>query len=114
MFFRRMVSNSAWERLSELERRSRRLDGPALYSDLSLLSTARYPLTFPSSKCPPLTRTVTRTTLSTTGPCARTCANSVLFRDARTRKGGARRPSFTPGSSGLMILSTWRERCVLE
>ncbi|MDE3007798.1 MAG: alpha/beta hydrolase [Acidobacteriota bacterium] len=33
-FFRRVVSNGAWERLSELERESRRLDGPALVSDL--------------------------------------------------------------------------------
>jgi pimeloyl-ACP methyl ester carboxylesterase len=33
-FFRRVVSNGAWERLSELERESRRLDGPALISDL--------------------------------------------------------------------------------
>lgn len=33
-FFRRVVSNSAWERLSEHERESRRLDGPALVADL--------------------------------------------------------------------------------
>jgi pimeloyl-ACP methyl ester carboxylesterase len=37
VFFRRMVSNSAWERLSEREQESRRLDGPALLSDLSTL-----------------------------------------------------------------------------
>lgn len=36
-FFRRMVSNSAWERLSESERESRLLDGPALLNDLSSL-----------------------------------------------------------------------------
>ncbi len=36
-FFRRMVSNRAWERLSEFERESRRLDGPALLSDLMVL-----------------------------------------------------------------------------
>jgi len=39
-FFRRMVSNSAWERLNEHERESRRLDGPALLSDLSMLRSA--------------------------------------------------------------------------
>jgi len=33
-FFRRVVSNGAWERLSEHERESRRLDGPALIADL--------------------------------------------------------------------------------
>jgi pimeloyl-ACP methyl ester carboxylesterase len=37
MFFRRLVSDAAWERLSELERDSRRRDGPALFSDLSSL-----------------------------------------------------------------------------
>jgi len=36
-FFRRIVSDSAWERLSELERDSRRKDGPALFDDLSSL-----------------------------------------------------------------------------
>ena len=36
-FFRRMVSDSAWERLSESERESRRLDGAALLSDLSMI-----------------------------------------------------------------------------
>lgn len=33
-FFRRVVSDHAWERLSEQQRESRRLDGPALLSDL--------------------------------------------------------------------------------
>lgn len=33
-FFRRVVSDHAWERLSEAQRESRRLDGPALLSDL--------------------------------------------------------------------------------
>ena len=36
-FFRRMVSKDAWDRLSEAERESRRLDGPALLSDLRRL-----------------------------------------------------------------------------
>jgi pimeloyl-ACP methyl ester carboxylesterase len=36
-FFRRVVSHGAWERLSEDERQSRRLDGPALLTDLALL-----------------------------------------------------------------------------
>jgi pimeloyl-ACP methyl ester carboxylesterase len=37
-FFRRIVSDAAWERLSELERDSRRRDGVALISDLMTLS----------------------------------------------------------------------------
>lgn len=36
-FFRRVMSDKAWERLSELQRESRRLDGPALLSDLSTI-----------------------------------------------------------------------------
>jgi pimeloyl-ACP methyl ester carboxylesterase len=38
VFFKRMVSRSAWERLSESERESRRLDGPGLLSDLRILT----------------------------------------------------------------------------
>ena len=34
IFFKRMVSRSAWERLSDAEKESRRLDGPALLADL--------------------------------------------------------------------------------
>jgi pimeloyl-ACP methyl ester carboxylesterase len=40
-FFRRMVSNSAWERLSEIERDSRRRDGRALLNDLQVLRSGR-------------------------------------------------------------------------
>jgi pimeloyl-ACP methyl ester carboxylesterase len=36
-FFRRIVSDAAWERMSEPERQSRRLDGPALFEDLTIL-----------------------------------------------------------------------------
>ncbi len=39
-FFRRIVSDSTWERLSELERDSRRRDGPALVDDLTSLQGA--------------------------------------------------------------------------
>lgn len=37
LFFRRVMSNAAWERLSEAERQARRLDGPALLSDLAVV-----------------------------------------------------------------------------
>ncbi|MFI5035916.1 MAG: alpha/beta fold hydrolase [Acidimicrobiales bacterium] len=36
LFFRRVVSNEAWSRLSEAERETRRLDGPALLVDLAV------------------------------------------------------------------------------
>jgi pimeloyl-ACP methyl ester carboxylesterase len=42
-FFRRVVSDGAWERLSELERESRRRDGPALFDDIAPLR-ARTPM----------------------------------------------------------------------
>jgi pimeloyl-ACP methyl ester carboxylesterase len=38
VFFKRVVSKSAWERLSESERESRRRDGPGLLSDLRILT----------------------------------------------------------------------------
>jgi pimeloyl-ACP methyl ester carboxylesterase len=38
VFFKRMVSRSSWERLSESERESRRKDGPGLMSDLNILT----------------------------------------------------------------------------
>ena len=46
-FFRRVVSDRAWDRLSEQQRESRRLDGPALLSDLSTIQcdAAPYDLT---------------------------------------------------------------------
>jgi len=37
-FFKRMVSSETWDRLSPAERDSRRLDGPALVADLSVLT----------------------------------------------------------------------------
>ena len=40
-FFRRVVSDEAWERLSERQRDSRRADGPALRADLAALAGPR-------------------------------------------------------------------------
>ncbi len=40
-FFRRVVSDASWERLSERQRDSRRADGPALLADLTTLSGPR-------------------------------------------------------------------------
>jgi len=42
-FFRRMVSNASWERLSESEKQSRRDDGPGLLSDLTAIRTSVIP-----------------------------------------------------------------------
>jgi len=47
LFFRRVMSDAAWERLSESQRESRRLDGPALLADLEVVRrpTAPFDLT---------------------------------------------------------------------
>lgn len=39
-FFRRVVSDDSWQRLSKFEQQSRHLDGPALLADLAGLTTA--------------------------------------------------------------------------
>ena len=54
VFFRRMVSNGAWERFSEQERQSRRLDAPALLSDLASLQTGGVPFDLADLKTPTL------------------------------------------------------------
>lgn len=49
-FFRRVMSDRAWERLSEAQKESRRLDGPALLTDLTAVRTRQVPCdlaTFP-------------------------------------------------------------------
>ncbi len=51
-FFRRIVSDGAWERLSERERDSRRRDGPALVDDLTSLRTSPPPFDIATLKVP--------------------------------------------------------------
>jgi pimeloyl-ACP methyl ester carboxylesterase len=110
-----MVSNSAWERLSELERRSRRLDGPALYSDLSLLSTGAIPFDLSQLEVP---------TLYAHGDayhveyyrslCQDLRELSPCFETRELEKAGHGAHLSHPDLLASLILSTWRERCVLE
>jgi pimeloyl-ACP methyl ester carboxylesterase len=51
-FFRRMVSNSAWERMSEAEQKSRRSDGPALHDDLSTIRNTTAAVTWSAVTTP--------------------------------------------------------------
>jgi pimeloyl-ACP methyl ester carboxylesterase len=51
-FFRRVVSDSSWERLSTVEQESRRLDGPALSADLNAMTTALPPFTLEDIRSP--------------------------------------------------------------
>lgn len=51
-FFRRVVSDKAWERLSDLQRESRRLDGPALIDDLSTIRCGALPYDLAALRVP--------------------------------------------------------------
>lgn len=53
-FFRRIVSNGAWEHLSDTERESRLADGPALLSDLTSLRFGQAPFDLAPLKVPTL------------------------------------------------------------
>jgi pimeloyl-ACP methyl ester carboxylesterase len=54
LFFRARVSESAWERLSVMQRQSRRLDGPALLNDLSILRKGLVPFDLADLRVPAL------------------------------------------------------------
>ena len=51
-FFRRVVSNKAWDRLRERQQESRRLDGPALLRDLSTVQRSDPPFDLASLRVP--------------------------------------------------------------
>ena len=51
-FFRRVVSDVAWDRLSEVQRESRRLDAPALLSDITAVRREEAPFTLANLRVP--------------------------------------------------------------
>jgi pimeloyl-ACP methyl ester carboxylesterase len=51
-FFRRVVSDKAWERLSEQQRESRRLDEPALVNDLATIHQGALPYDLATLRIP--------------------------------------------------------------
>lgn len=51
-FFRRVASDSSWERLSPAEQESRRLDGPALSADLSEMTNPVVPFELDEIRVP--------------------------------------------------------------
>jgi pimeloyl-ACP methyl ester carboxylesterase len=51
-FFRRVVSDSAWERLGEAQRQSRRLDGATLLNDLHTVRSEKSPFDLSTLKVP--------------------------------------------------------------
>jgi pimeloyl-ACP methyl ester carboxylesterase len=51
-FFRHVVSTKAWDRLSEHQRESRRLDGPALLRDLAIVQRSEAPFNLATLRVP--------------------------------------------------------------
>ena len=115
VFFRRMVSNSAWERLSELEKRSRRLDGAALYSDLSLLRTGATPFDLTQLEVPTLYAHGDAYHLEYYRSLCRDLRElSPLIETCELERAGHGAHLSQPDLLASLILNTWRERCVLE
>ena len=52
LFFRRVMSDAAWDRLSDVQRESRRLDGPALLIDLATVQSAAAPFDLAELRVP--------------------------------------------------------------
>ncbi len=114
-FFRRMVSNSAWERLSERARESRRLDGPALLSDLGGLHAGGVPYDLS-------TLTVTLHYLygdgiihdyyESLGARLREVVPGVHCRDLENAPHGAHLSN--PDQLAAIIEETWEHQCVSE
>ncbi len=111
-FFRRIVSDAAWERLSELERESRRRDGKALISDLSTLGDA--------SCAPDLTRLRVATTYAygdERSPeyyrelCERLTLLSGLVSGRELHDAGHGAHLSIPDQIATMIETLWHESC---
>ncbi len=110
-FFRRLVSDAAWERLSELERDSRRRDGPSLISDLSSLHEAlaleltqlRVPTTYAygDERSPDYYREL----------CARLAQLNGLIGSRELHNAGHGAHLSIPDQLATMIESLWHESC---
>jgi pimeloyl-ACP methyl ester carboxylesterase len=112
MFFRRMVSNSAWERLSELERTSRRLDGPALYSDLALLRTGATPFDLAQLEVPSLYAHGDAYHLEYyRSLCNDLRALNPLIRTRELEKANHGAHLSQPDHLATLIYDTWRQQC---
>jgi pimeloyl-ACP methyl ester carboxylesterase len=112
MFFRRLVSDAAWERLSELERESRRRDGPALMSDLASLrdgnvaldlTRLRVPTTYAygDERSPDYYREL----------CDRLAALNPLIGGRELHNAGHGAHLSIPDQLAAMIESLWRATC---
>jgi pimeloyl-ACP methyl ester carboxylesterase len=111
VFFKRMVSKGAWERLSESERESRRLDGPALLSDLKLL-TQNPPFDVRQLKVP---------TFYVYGDgvlvdyyralSLRLCELSDLITPVELAKAGHGAHLSNPDQLASLVRQSWRDRC---
>jgi pimeloyl-ACP methyl ester carboxylesterase len=111
-FFRRIVSDAAWERLSELERDSRRRDGAALLSDLASLRDA--------SNAPDLARLQVPTTYAygdERSPdyyrelCDRLARLNPIIGSRELRNAGHGAHLSIPDQLAALIESLWHETC---
>ncbi|MFZ1062030.1 MAG: alpha/beta hydrolase [Acidimicrobiales bacterium] len=115
VFFRRMVSNKAWERLSEFEQQSRRLDGPALYNDLSLLRTGATPFDLSRLEVPALYAYGDTYHLEYYRALSVDLRQMSPLIETEELKGVGHGAHLShPDLLASLIESTWRDRCVLE
>jgi len=115
VFFRRMVSNRAWERLSDLEQQSRRLDGPALYSDLALLRNGATPFDLSQLEVPTIYAHGDAYHLEYYRALCQDLREMNPLIDARELQHVGHGAHLShPDLLASLVLSTWRERCVLE
>jgi len=115
VFFRRMVSNKAWDRLSPSEQQSRRLDGPALYNDLSLLRTGATPYDLSQLEVPALYAYGDAYHLEYYRALSDDLHRMSPLIETRELSGVGHGAHLShPDLLAALILSAWRERCVLE
>jgi pimeloyl-ACP methyl ester carboxylesterase len=115
LFFRRMVSNGAWERLSEFEQQSRRLDGPALYSDMALFRSGAKPFDLSQLEVPSLyTHGDTYHIEYYRALCRDLHALNPIITSRELNKAGHGAHLSHPDHLADLILDTWAQRCASQ
>ena len=111
-FFRRMVSDSAWERLSEHERESRRLDGPGLLSDLHQLRSGRTLFDLSQLTTPALyVHGDTNTPEYFRELCGVLESMSPLIATREIKRAGHGAHLSNPDQLAALLLDTWEQLC---
>lgn len=114
-FFRRMVSDSAWERLSEHERESRLLDGPALLSDLRQLRSGKVLFDLALLKTPTFyVHGDTNIPEYYRSLCIELERTSSLIASRELKKAGHGAHLSNPDQLAGLILDSWERTCESE